>query len=500
MNEGGVFTGIDWTVVVIFMLATTWLGHLLRGKGTGLEGFFVGGRDVPWWAVSISLVATQTSALTFIAVPAAIYREGGDFTYLQMIIGFILGNILMAALLMKPYYQMKVASPYDYLQNRFGQPTAQTSRLFFLVAVGLGQSVRLLSTALILSVVTGIDMVWAVALITVFAVVWTWMGGITTVIWTDVIQFLVLIGGALLVFGHAVGAVPGGIGQIMEIADEKAKLRLIDISTDPKQTYTLWVALFGAAFFQLAQNSVDQVSTQRLLCCRSLRDARKALIWAGAGTLTTVILAFATLGVIAYYHLTPPSAADLALLEERPDRVFPLFVMRELPVGVSGLIIAAFFAAGITTLDSALSALSHTFVKGVYEPLFPNSPEKRVLRVARISVVVIALILGGTALMLDQLDYPGLLELGFILPGYILPPVLGFAILAWIGRGSFPVLLAGAVVSMVVIRILAANEVAFFWWYPVGAAIVILGGLPFRRRGGEPDGTGAKTDLKNQYE
>jgi solute:Na+ symporter, SSS family len=274
----------------------------------------------------------------------------------------------------------------------------------------------------------------------------------------------------------------------MQIADEKAKLRLIDISMDPRQTYTLWVALFGAIFFQLAQNSVDQVSTQRLLCCRSLRDARKALVWAGVGTLTTIILAFATLGVIAYYHFQPPAPEDLALLAERPDRVFPLFVMRELPVGVSGLIIAAFFAAGITTLDSALAALSHTFVKGVYQPLFPDRSEKQVLRAARVSVVLIALLLGGTALILDQLDYPGLLELGFILPSYTLPPVLGFAILAWMGRGSFPVLLGGAVVAWIVFFFLTRAGVAFFWFYPIGAGLVILIGLAFSRKRSRPDG------------
>ncbi|HLS27151.1 MAG TPA: hypothetical protein VK041_00760, partial [Opitutales bacterium] len=159
-----------------------------------------------------------------------------------------------------------------------------------------------------MSVVTGMDMGVAIVVITVFAILWTWMGGITTVIWTDVIQFFVLIGGAVLVLIFAVGAVEGGIAEVLRIADEKAKLRLIDISMDPKQTYTLWVALFGASIFQLTQNSVDQVSTQRLLCCRSLSDARKALAWAGAGNITTIILAFAALGVVAYYHVQPPGA------------------------------------------------------------------------------------------------------------------------------------------------------------------------------------------------
>jgi SSS family solute:Na+ symporter len=479
MNGAGMFTWIDWCVVAAFMLLTTLIGHRLRGRASNLDGFFLGGRNIPWWAVSVSLIATQTSALTFIAVPAAIYREGGDFRYLQMILGFILGNLLMAATLIKPYYQMKVASPYDFVQGRLGQPTAQMSRLLFLVAVGLGQSVRLLSTALILKVVTGIDMVTAIAIIAAFAVIWTWMGGITTVIWTDVIQFLVLIAGALLVLGFAFGAVPGGIPEVFRIADEQAKLRLIDLSLDPKKIYTLWVALFGAVFFQLAQNAVDQVSTQRLLCCRSLKDARKALAWAGAGNVTTLILAAATLGVIAYYQRMPPGAEDLAMLAKQPDQIFPFFVVRELPVGISGLIVAAFFAAGITTLDSALSALSHTFVKGIYQPLFPGRSEKHILRAARVSVLIIAVLLAGAAVVLDGLHYPGLLELGFKLPSYTLPPVLGFAILAWMGRGSFRVLLLAAVVAVIAIGSLSLYQVAFFWSYPIGAGIVVLIGLAF---------------------
>jgi solute:Na+ symporter, SSS family len=293
------------------------------------------------------------------------------------------------------------------------------------------------------------------------------------------------------VLSYAVGVVPGGIGEVFRIADEQAKLKLIDLSLDPTKTYTLWVALFGAVFFQLAQNSVDQVSTQRLLCCRSLGDARKALIWAGAGTLTTVILAVAALGVVAYYHLHPPSPEDLQLLTERPDRVFPFFVVHELPVGVSGLIVAAFFAAGITTLDSALSALSQTFVKGVYQPLYPDRSEKDILRAARAAVVIIAVALGVTALLLERLNFPGLLELGFQLPGYALPPVLGFAILAWMRRGSFPVLLAGTIVSLIAIRVLATYGVAFFWWYPIGAGIVVLTGILFSSpaRSGADDDT-----------
>lgn len=477
MSSVTVFTWLDWCVVAVFMLATTWVGHLLRGKGRTLDGFFLGGRDIPWWAVSISLVATQTSALTFIAVPAFVFQEGGDFRYLQMVLGFILGHFLMAATLIKPYYRMKTASPYDFIEGRLGKSTAQMSRVMFLAAVVLSQSIRLLSTALILSVVTGMDMTMAILIIATFAVVWTWMGGITTVIWTDVVQFVVLILGALLVLGYAVGSVPGGITEVMRIADEKAKLRLIDISMDPGQTYTLWVALIGATVFQWSADAVDQVSTQRLLCCRSLKDARLALMWAGAGTLTTVVLAFAALGVVAYYSLQPPSEADMEMLRQDPDRIFPFFVVNQLPVGVSGLIVAAFFAAGITTLDSALSALSHTFVNGVYRPLFPGRPDRRVVMVARISVVVFAIVLGGAAFLFDRVDHPGLLHLGLALPGYTLGPILGFALLAWMRRGSFVSLLAGAVAAVVVIRILAVNDVAFFWAYPAGAAIVIAAGL-----------------------
>ena len=245
------FGPLNWAILIGFLLATTWAGHWLKGDTPGLRGFFLGGRKVPWWAVAGSLIATRTSALTFIAVPAAIFMAGGTLTYLQMTLGFIAGDILMALLFVRAYYREEIYSPYDFMERQLGARVSQLSRALFMCGTVLSQGVRLLSTALILSVITGLGLVTCIFIIALFAVIWTWMGGITTVIWTDVIQFCVFFLGGLFSLFWVFNMVPGGLSGVLSIADEKAKLVLIDLSLDPKKTFTLWVGLLGCTVFEL---------------------------------------------------------------------------------------------------------------------------------------------------------------------------------------------------------------------------------------------------------
>ena len=355
------FGWINWTILVGFLAATTWFGHLMRGRSDTLEGFFVGGRNVPWWAVSASLMATQTSALTFIAVPAFIFAPGGDLTYAQATLGFMLGgSVLMAHTFLPVYYRHRVVSPYDYIEARLGASVSQLARLLFVLGAVLSQGVRLLSTALVLSVVTGLPVVQCIAILGAFAAAWAWMGGITTVIWTDVVQYVLFLGGAVFALAWVLGAVPGGVAEVLRVADDHAKLRLLDLSLDPTKTFTLWAGLVGSSIFSLGQSSIDQVSTQRLMCCANIREAKKAMYGALFISVPTYLMLFVGLGLFAFYHHQPLPPDVAARFVEQPDRVYPYFIVSELPVGVSGLLIAAIFAAGISTLDSALAALSET--------------------------------------------------------------------------------------------------------------------------------------------
>jgi len=477
-NTAVTFGWINWGILFLFLGGTTLIGHLNRGKSSSLKGFFLGDRNMPWWAVGGSLIATQASALTFISVPAAIFMQGGDLTYVQMTIGFALGNILMARVFIKAYYDEEIYSPYDFMENRLGRKSSQLARFLFMAGAIMSQGVRLLSTALILSVVTGLSLGTCIFVIGVFSMVWTIMGGITTVIWTDLVQFLVFTIGAIFALGWIFNVLPGGVAEIFAIADEKAKLKLIDLSLDPTKTYTLWVGIFGCSIFQFGQNAIDQVSTQRLMCCKSPREARKALYFATAGSLLTWLMAAVGLGLAAFYTVNPLSQETATLMTREADRIFPYFIVTEIPRGISGIIIASLFAAGISTLDSALAALSQTFVSGVYRPMFkPDADEKHYLMVSKVAIVVWALILSLLAIILHSFSSKGLLKLGLTVPGYVYGSLLGISLLALWGRGNWRGILTGTVLSVAAVLGLQRLGVSFFWWYPAAATVLVLTAL-----------------------
>lgn len=473
---------VNWIVLVVFLLGTTVVGHRLRGDSSRMEGFFLGGRDIPWWAVAASLIATKTSALTFIAVPGFIFAAGGDLTYLQITLGMILGNILMALIFIRAYYEEEIYSPYDFMENRLGTGVSQLARALFFGGVVLSQAVRLLATALVLSVITGLSLPECILIMGVFAVVWSLMGGITTVIWTDFVQWAIYTLGAIIVVFWITDAVPDGLPGILAIADERAKLALIDLSLDPTATYTLWVGLVGMAVFELGQNAIDQVVTQRALCCRNQREAQKAVYASALGALTFYLMAFVGLGLVAFYALDPPAGDTAELLARQPDRVFPLFLVERIPQGLSGLLIASIFAAGISTLDSALTALSQTTVAGAYQRYVrPGAPERHYLRVSRGLIVGWAGVLAGLALLFHLYSTEGLLNLGLRVPGYVYGALLGIALLALWRRGTPAGIGIGTAVSLLAVLGLQAMDVAFFWWYPAATLVVIVCALAISR-------------------
>lgn len=473
----GHFSLLNWIILAVFLVGTTIFGELVKNKGTNLDSFFRGGRSLPWWSVSLSLIATRTSVSTFIAVPAFIFSMQGDFTYLQMTFGFALGDLLMMFILLKEYYRENIYSPYDFIQKRLGIKTSQLSRTFFMLGATMSQGVRLLGTALILSVITGQSTLTCILIIAAFAVAWSYIGGITTVVWTDAVQFVIFMFGALFALFFAIGDIPGGIGEMLTIADEKAKLTLIDLSLDPRKTYTLWVGILGCTFFEFGMNTVDQVVTQRALCCKNLKEARKAVGFSALGVLTTWIMAFVGIGLVAFYHINPISEEVSASILQEPDRIFPYYVVNELPNGISGLIIAAMFAAGISTLDSALTALSQTSVMGIGPIVFPRiktMDEKKVVKISKLAIVIWGAVLALLAFGFSFFQEGGLLALGFKVPGYVYGILVGVAFLALMRKGHYPGILLGSILAVAAIAWMHHEGISFFWWFPVGALIVIL--------------------------
>lgn len=476
----GKFSTLNWFIVAVFLIGTTVAGELLKSKAGGVDGFFRGGRNLPWWAVSLSLIATKTSVSTFIAVPAFVFSAKGDLTYLQMTFGFALGNVLMIFILLKEYYEEDIYSPYDFIQKRLGIKTSQLARTFFTVGATLSQAVRLLGTALVLSVITGQSTLMCILIIAGFAIAWSYIGGITTVVWTDAIQFVIFILGAMFALVFAVGDIPGGLGEMLTIADEKAKLALIDLTLDPHKTYTLWVGILGCTFFEFGSNAIDQVVTQRALCCKNLKEARKAVGFSALGVLTTWILAFVGIGLVAFYHLNPLSPEVAASITQEPDRIFPYYVVNQLPNGISGLIIAAMFAAGISTLDSALTALSQTSVMGIGGLIIPSikkMDENKIIRISRYAIIIWGGILALIAYIFSGHQGGGLLALGFKVPGYVYGILIGIAFLSLMRKGSFTGIFVGSILSVAAVYGLHHEGISFFWWFPVSAIIVMATAL-----------------------
>ena len=474
---------IDWAVIAGFLACTTLAGHLLKGKAKGMDGFFLGGRSLPWWAVSCSIMASQLSAVTVIAVPGILFRKGENLLFLQgTLLGFIVAKFLMAYLFVKPYYEQKIYSPYGFIENRLGIGAAQTARALFMISAVLGHGIRLLTVALVLKVVVDVSIAESVLVIGVFAVLWTMMGGINTVIWTDFVLFLLMIVGGVVSLLTIFNGLPFGLGEAVRELDQAAKLRLYDISLDPAKTWTLWTGLIAFAIFELAQNAVDQVITQRMMCCKNDKEARKAVLGSLGIVLFTLLMAAVGLGVWLFYNHNPldPVAADT--LAAQPSQAYPYFIVHQLPVGVSGLLIAGIFAAGISTLDSALAALSETSVNGIYRKLInPEATEAQCMVFSRVSVVIWGIALSGLAYLAGQLiQDEALLNLAYKAPVVTYGPMLMIALIALWWRVSLSAVLVGcvaAVATAVASLVLIANEllaVDQFWLYPVTCMVFVV--------------------------
>lgn len=500
------FLWIDWTVLFAYLALTTWIGHRLRGSQATMKDFFLAGRSLPWPAVTGSIVATEISAITFVGVPGMVFAANGDFTYLQWGIGSIMARFIVGIWFVKVFYERGIFSPYDYMQQRLG-PGARTltTWLFFLGSI-LGQSVRLLVTALILWTVTGLPFEWCIAIIGVFAIVWTLMGGMTTVIWTDVIQFFVFIGGGLTALGVMIYQIDGGFAEILRSAGDAGKFRLLDLSTNPDVQFTLWVGLLAMPFQNLAAFGTDQLNAQRMFCCRSAADASKAIIASSISLLVTVLMLLVGAALFVYYIQHPPSALEAAQFAKDPDSVFPVWITTVLPPGLTGLILAGAFAAAISSLDSALAALAQTTLSLVHAKNgIENTDQQKLIRQSRVYVVLWGLALIAVAIGLQAVRGEiNLLSLAFGMVTYTYGPMLGAFLLALspIRRDIRGVLIGSALSILLVLwvrpdlyNILAAFQVLtpeqaaalrpkfnFAWLYPITCLITLACGILLGRK------------------
>ena len=457
---GGAFTILDGAVLLGYLVVVTWLGARLAGKQGTTEEFFAGGRRLPWPAVSASIIATEISAITFIGVPFVVFRPGGDLTYLQLgLLGGLLARVIVGYLLVPAYFERKIQSPYDYMGNRLGERVRRLTSVIFTLGGIFAQGSRIYLTAIVLMLllsgplatleeVTGIPpLLAAIGLITAVAALWTWIGGIAAVIWTDALLFLIFVLGAVIALVTIILQLPEGFPQLLALGAEADKFRLLNWDTSPLTAFTVWTAAFASLFSQVGAYGTDQLMAQRLFCCRNAVEARKAILWSYAGIFVTVVVALVGVGLFAYYSVFPLQGEALALYEAQGDAIFPIFILTVIPTGLTGLILAGVFAAAVSSADSILAALSQTsqavFCKG-----------RGGVRLARALVLGWAGVLVLSALLASWLRerYASLLDLALGLASY-----------------TQGVLLAGFFLAFLHLR---RDGTGFFWSAPLGILAV----------------------------
>ncbi|MDX1670971.1 MAG: sodium:solute symporter [Balneolaceae bacterium] len=498
------FTTLDFVVIVVYLLVVAVAGILAAGRQRSTSDYFLGGHDIPWWAVLFSVVATETSTLTFISIPAVAY--GGDLTFLQITFGYIVGRIMVAHFFLPAYHKGNLSTAYQFLEQRFGDGMRNAASSTFMITRLLADGVRLFATAIPLAIILrlgGAFTGWgdleiyllSIGVIAAITLIYTLIGGIKAVVWMDVMQMAVYIGGALLAAGIMIAHLPGGLGGALESANTAGKLNLIDFGFEGSfrefiaRPYTFLTALIGGAIFSVASHGTDQLIVQRLLTTRNLENSQKALVWSGVVVALQFAL-FLMIGILlfGFYEGQTPEQLGLATTDE----IFARFIVQQLPVGLSGLIVASLFAAAMSSLSSSLNSLASATTLDLYKPYFGkgNTPEKD-LKVSRIVTVIWAAILTGSAflfalLQLQEGERPAVVELGLSIASYTYGGLLGAFALGRLfskpdKRDAMIGFFAGLTALLFMVKgpiqnILPGEGLAIAWpLYTVVGAIIVVG-------------------------
>lgn len=392
-------TTLDVVVLFLYVLLIMAIGSWFGRRQTNTQDYFLGGHRIPWWAAGLSVIATETSALTFIGVPAVAYAS--DWQYLQLAIGSVLARFLLAFILINVFYTSKVFTPYGYLLKRFGAGTKNTAAMVFIFGRAFASSFRLLGFAIAIKVVLSVPLSTAILLTGIAAVIYTYLGGIRAVIWTDVLQGATFMFGGGLVIYVLIRNIPGGWEHFLSVARVSNKLITFDSGFDASgfkwgDAYNLITGLIGGCFLTMATHGTDHDMVQRMLTCKSSKDGQRSIILSGLLTFP-VVITFLLVGslLFVYYKTVPVSYA----LPDQYKYIFPTFILRGLPAGLSGLVIAGLVAAAMSSTDSALSALASTTVVDLYRPYVKrDAPESHYLRVSRLFTALWGVVLIGVAL------------------------------------------------------------------------------------------------------
>src|SRR5437016_3175228 len=381
----------DFAIIALYLAGITLFGLRFRKRQRSLRDYFLADRDIPWWAIALSIVAAETSTLTIISIPGLAYDT--NLSFMQVVMGYVLGRVIISFLLLPHYFRGDLYTAYELIERRFGRSLRSLTAGLFLLTRAAAEGVRVYAVSIVVTIALGTGEIASIAIITALTLIYTFEGGLAAVIWTDVVQTVIYIGGTLVGLFTILHLVPGGWPAIHSLAESAGKLRVFDFTPDFWKPYTFWAGLIGGTFFTLASHGTDQLIVQRLLAARNQRQSVTALLSSGVAILFQFAL-FLIVGVMLWAFYRVPSS-----FFGKPDRIYPTFIVTRMPHGISGLLIAAILAAAMSNLSAALNSLSSSAIMDFYARLRPQSDEKTKMRLSRLATLAWALVLFGLALI-----------------------------------------------------------------------------------------------------
>jgi SSS family transporter len=464
---------IDAAVVAAYLVVVIGLGVWIgRGNRTPAD-YFLGGRDLPWWALLGSIVATETSTATFLSVPGVAFN--GDMRFLQLAFGLILGRMLVAAVLLPQYFRGRLDTAYELLGQRFGGATKPVASVLFLVARNLGDGLRLFLAALVVENVTGLPLSACALAVGGLTIVYTVLGGIKSVVWNDCVQLVIYLAGGVAIAVMLGQLVPGGWEQIVKYGQGHDKFRLFVFDLDLTQPFTIWSGVIVGSFLTLGTHGTDQMMVQRYLAARSQRDAARAVVLSGWVVLAQFAL-FLLIGVaLAAFYAADPASVPFA----RGDAVMPAFVVHHLPPGLVGLLLAAIFAAAMSTLSSSLISSARSAVSDLYCP-WRNIPtdDPRLVPLSRALTVAFGLVQVGVGIAAENVS-ASVVESALAIAGFVAGILLGvFALGVLTSRVGWRAALVGMLAGLIAESWLQfGTPVAWTWLAVAGSLTTFLTGL-----------------------
>lgn len=479
------FSTIDYLIVVFYLVGVVVFGIISSGKQKNTKDYFLGGKEMKWWAVGLSIVASETSTLTFISIPGLAYKT--NMFFLQLVFGYFIGRLLVTIMFIPAYYKGEIETAYDYLGKRFGQATRKLTSSVFIITRVLASGVRLFATAIPVHIITGYDYPTSIAIIGVFTLIYTYLGGLKAVVAMDVVQMFIYIGGAVLSMIIVFQYLPNGMDDVIKYSTMNGmnKFEIFNLGSFTNFTaffaspYTLIGAILGGTFLTMASHGTDQLLVQRLLGCKTKRDSQKALML-DASVIVVQFAFFLFLGLClnAFYQGTPfkelvMSSTGLKLTSS--DEIFPKFIVENLPTGIAGLVIAGVLASAMGTLSSAISSLASSSYLDLFKSSQKELNPKKELFWSRVFTLIWGIVLIGGAMLFKDSKNP-VVELGLSIASFTYGGLLGTFLLGIffkkvVQRDAIIGFLAGILVMVFVIYY---TTTAYTWYVIIGVIVTII--------------------------